>query len=711
MSTPNTFSTPPNRTRKRTHLVNSPSLSTSIDLIENDDLEEKMLRRKSKLLSNKILSPGGLQSSPKRSLDQERRKTLNLCQVGMTKDQLQDHYSTCLKLSAENKINAKNAFGLHLIDYMKDLLKQSQNENAGTNFLLASCTLDAGVKIYAYRVDCIHSEAYKILSSLGRATVDNEEDNEQNNDVAEEATQQTEKKKIRKKGSGKTIEKNIKSINCDRFELEFEKDPFFQKTVAAFDEGGTGGLLCLQLSSKSDNCDLMMDSSIRVNDIPLVTQAETTADDQMIDLTFLREMYTNIPIDKLEICPQFSSFRFNGWNRNSLNCSAVDDSFDDNVHKFDVNAPVISDLMDTSEIGGDYTMDNNDNDDGDDLNEMGALRGTTGDIESRSTLINITGSDKLTLSMQPSEYSYFNQDLLSLWAGPLHWKVKPKSKDRSTTTVSDTSKCSVKKKIPLRINFEEEVDFKKYFSSGRAATYLKDSTLEKYSSQFTVLPEDLHYTADNLFKLWLMPLLSLRKIVDTKVLQNDDQEPYDYNNKNDREGFCPALDDLGDGDYSDDDGVDNDMMVEDEHSPDKICMSDGFDLVAQPNKVRFIDINYAKAAKRIDIKKLKGTMWKMIKKDASSEKENNDKYNIPKPNIRQEEEVSGAEFFEGTYSFKDMYKALPSEVSSNMAKNLSTPIAFVCLLYLANEKNLKLTGTDNMDDIVIESGQTSNAKC
>ena len=60
---------------------------------------------------------------------------------------------------------------------MKDLLKQSQNENAGTNFLLASCTLDAGVKIYAYRVDCIHSEAYKILSSLGRATVDNEEDN------------------------------------------------------------------------------------------------------------------------------------------------------------------------------------------------------------------------------------------------------------------------------------------------------------------------------------------------------------------------------------------------------------------------------------------------------------------------------------------------------------------------------------------------------
>ena len=71
MSAPSTFSTPPNRTHKR-RPVNSPALSTSIDLKENDDFEEKMLRRKSKLLSNKILSPGGLQASPKRTLDQER---------------------------------------------------------------------------------------------------------------------------------------------------------------------------------------------------------------------------------------------------------------------------------------------------------------------------------------------------------------------------------------------------------------------------------------------------------------------------------------------------------------------------------------------------------------------------------------------------------------------------------------------------------------
>lgn len=43
-----------------------------------------------------------------------------------------------------------------------------------SSFQSASCTLDAGVKIYAGRVDSVHADAYKMLGSLGRATVDEE---------------------------------------------------------------------------------------------------------------------------------------------------------------------------------------------------------------------------------------------------------------------------------------------------------------------------------------------------------------------------------------------------------------------------------------------------------------------------------------------------------------------------------------------------------
>jgi hypothetical protein len=33
----------------------------------------------------------------------------------------------------------------------------------------ASCTLEAGVKIYSLRVDSVHSEAYKVLGGINRA--------------------------------------------------------------------------------------------------------------------------------------------------------------------------------------------------------------------------------------------------------------------------------------------------------------------------------------------------------------------------------------------------------------------------------------------------------------------------------------------------------------------------------------------------------------
>ena len=65
MATPS-LSTP-KRTRKRHPLNHSPALNVSSALLElNDDIQEKKQRRKSKLLTTSILSPGGVQASPSR---------------------------------------------------------------------------------------------------------------------------------------------------------------------------------------------------------------------------------------------------------------------------------------------------------------------------------------------------------------------------------------------------------------------------------------------------------------------------------------------------------------------------------------------------------------------------------------------------------------------------------------------------------------------
>ena len=41
------------------------------------------------------------------------------------------------------------------------------DEDDQTNFQKASCTLDAGVKIYASRVDSFHNETFRMLGGRG----------------------------------------------------------------------------------------------------------------------------------------------------------------------------------------------------------------------------------------------------------------------------------------------------------------------------------------------------------------------------------------------------------------------------------------------------------------------------------------------------------------------------------------------------------------
>ena len=69
-------------------------------------------------------------------------------------------YSNCIKLASENKINAKNTWSLALIDHISEIVRDSKDEDGQTNFQKSSCTLDAGVKIYASRVDSFHYETF-----------------------------------------------------------------------------------------------------------------------------------------------------------------------------------------------------------------------------------------------------------------------------------------------------------------------------------------------------------------------------------------------------------------------------------------------------------------------------------------------------------------------------------------------------------------------
>ncbi|GFT04872.1 uncharacterized protein TNCV_4712481 [Trichonephila clavipes] len=82
--------------------------------------------------------------------------------AGMTEKEMHQHLNHCMKLAAENKINVKNAFGLHLISIMQNLVRQKES----TDLTLASLSLQASSKIYASRIEALYKETFQFHGHL-----------------------------------------------------------------------------------------------------------------------------------------------------------------------------------------------------------------------------------------------------------------------------------------------------------------------------------------------------------------------------------------------------------------------------------------------------------------------------------------------------------------------------------------------------------------
>ena len=162
-------------------------------------------------------------------------------------EKLGEMYRQAIRLNAENKINVGNSWGLNLIDNIDKFLgdeevdgndvimassQKTQNASNGTtdsnandnsetgikrvNFTRASCTLDASVKIYSYRVDDVHLTSYKVLANLNRTDNGKEK---RSNSISDElndddhtggnASMQDESNSNGKRTSVVTIESNL----------------------------------------------------------------------------------------------------------------------------------------------------------------------------------------------------------------------------------------------------------------------------------------------------------------------------------------------------------------------------------------------------------------------------------------------------------------------------------------------------------------------
>lgn len=103
-------------------------------------------------------------------------------------EQLGELYKRAIRMNAENRINAGNSWNLKLIENIDRLIINEDavdtTSESTVNFTKASCTLDASVKIYSYRVDDVHLTSYKVLANLNRNDVNttSSSSNSKNND-------------------------------------------------------------------------------------------------------------------------------------------------------------------------------------------------------------------------------------------------------------------------------------------------------------------------------------------------------------------------------------------------------------------------------------------------------------------------------------------------------------------------------------------------
>uniref|UniRef100_A0A6A7FYS5 Condensin complex subunit 2 n=2 Tax=Hirondellea gigas TaxID=1518452 RepID=A0A6A7FYS5_9CRUS len=696
--------------------------SVYLGVPENNDEEElrqRQLSRLQQLQSSRQLgspsaeTPGGA----------DRNKSETALEPRLTGQQLSMHYAKCIQLSAENKINIKNAFNLQLIDYMTEMLRAKNSKM--NNFQVASCTLDASTKIYAYRVDCVHTDTIRMAGGLGRTHQD-KPPGEGGEEVEEGEQAPGVKQKRRRTKKAATIESNPSNLTLSSLDLEFMVDPLFKKIASQFDEGRAGGGLFLNsLMLRDDSCQMLLDSEAVLDTGAVEEEQEQSSTTVTIP-----------PLPDLnlkEICPSFSSFHFTSWKVGD------EDSFcdsnereDDDDHAFDVNAvpePLVNDIY--ADDHADYAGGVEDMC-GDNLDDtMAATLGTGGNntcltVGWEGQHANSTANSVVVqpvtmetihlkdhLASMPLEYSYFDARVISAWAGPGHWKLKPAARDKTGGGSLATADGSKKRKkvdyeLSYRLGSEEKAAIEQQFTVSRRLTKLSQNTIKLWSEDNTTLPVDLHLDPSDFSKLFGR--------CDVVVRRHKEEDDKDANNITivvADEGFGDDSEqhqDRDDDDYADNavgdvsgGGYDMTLFSQTMVPPTAELGADFFgdNLVAAPSRVAKLNIGYARTAKRMDMKKLKSAVWSMLT-NISADKENNSNSANIEPVSNSTNAVEKPVMESGRQiQFSQIYRCLPKHVNARMAENLSLPLAFIALLHLCNERNLALTPTGNMEDFSI----------
>eukprot|EP01094_Clydonella_sp_ATCC50884_P017870 TRINITY_DN3199_c0_g1_i1.p1 TRINITY_DN3199_c0_g1~~TRINITY_DN3199_c0_g1_i1.p1 ORF type:complete len:760 (+),score=164.03 TRINITY_DN3199_c0_g1_i1:217-2280(+) len=659
--------------------------------------------------------------------------------------ELSDIYQNCIKLSAQGKISVKNTWNLPLIGQLNKVLdvqkgsatatpeasknisngkkkskEEARHQKSMCNFQMASCTLEASVKIYSTRVDSVHSETYKVMGGLSRTNAD-EKPAGDSDDAPTGRKERTRSTKVM--DAANTLESNPSNLNSKNTDVQFDVKctQLFQKTSAAFDEGGARGLLLNQIGI-SDSCHLLFESDARLDQVPQdVSSSETVSSNLIAELLDFED------ISDTKICPSFSHFEFSGWSPDQpigLDASEVNEAAELAPRAMDDSMLPAMDEDDIPDLPDfDFCPDDYDGPVGDGETEMGEYllpdANSGGSVASvdMGGASNRMAADMVNriLSSEGDDFSYFNDKLLKQnWAGPSHWKLQKSSTTAPGHSTAASKRAKKQERTYIDFEAEDDTDYAKAFERPPrgGGTRLTETTLKRLASVSNELPDDVQYDITNMTRLFCKPHCRVR----VRAASPDEEgayhrvEWYDYQNDNDTTNFCHKQEDPVA--HDDDDGFDmgdfefDTHAFEDEASPSAEAIideaakvpdvggDDGIELITAPEKVEALTIKYDKVAKKVDVRNLKQSIWTELVQTTGGENAtpNSKAKNASKPDDRMQD----------VKSFTEVLNVLPRSLPQKQRENVSVPFAFICLLHLANEKGLDIQ--QNGSDLQIQQG-------
>ncbi|RKO87660.1 condensin complex subunit 2/barren [Blyttiomyces helicus] len=709
----------------------------------NDDESEKRARRqsvaadrnrrKSILLTPRVLAgdspatPGGPRTP--QLADEEEKKI----------------FEEWMKFAADNKINASNSWNFDLIEYFHAM--KVLREGDSINFQKASCTLDGCVKVYTSRVDYVDSETKKLLSGLAESSANMTQDGEGDGDDDEGKKRRSTKQvsmciSFFVAMQTNTLETDITKLNIKTLELDYMVDPLFKKTSADFDEGGARGLLLNHLAISTsgkiifDASDAAQNSETDPASASQVASGDAT--DAPIDIRKLKHHFHEALSGLWDqaICAPLDSFEFN--SSDSAASLPFDLKTSDDAFNYDDLGPLDVD-DDDGDVGGGAAYDYGGGDDFNNGDPEGELHVGRASADDMPVGFSFGGSAGLPIANQEEDlFSYFDSALLRNWAGPEHWRSRPVKKDKEFLPENATRKKSSPK---VRIDFESGLGIPKeaLFARSTASTKLPKTSEEKKAAMKAslLLPIDKRFSSADVLCLFMKRDCRIRfrrKDGSAKVIEPTDDTPPDetFWASHENEGPAPTFAESGKcvpaswrsepriydaqhpsligsilipgtSDSPEYDMDDSDVDSDDEDpgdpgfAPAEDAMDFGEQLVEKPLKTRAVPLNYARVAKKVDVRKLKENIWKKLTGAAPSQEETTSVPSSPSS-------AAAPEKVSGTLHFSQVVRGLDAFYPEKKRKDISAAFCFICVLHLANEHNLRIAGDGGMRELAITQG-------